>query len=78
MNETNVSPDRLWTQTETAARLGVSVRTLQRLKATGAIGYSLIGADQAYRRPRTYHRQSDIDAYLEAISHEVRVAAQLN
>lgn len=44
---------------EAAVALGCSVRTLERLKTSGQIGYVTVGAK------RVYFSRHDIDAYLK-------------
>jgi excisionase family DNA binding protein len=44
------SDEQLWTQDQAAAYLGVSVRTLQRMRAAGEIGFMTVGTGT--RRPR--------------------------
>lgn len=52
----------LLTWAEVAVALGCSVRTVQRLKANGQIGYTTRGVGS---QPRVYFRQSDVDKYLQ-------------
>lgn len=52
------SPD-LMTWAEAAVTLGCSIRTLQRIKAAGLIGFTTIGST-------VYFLPSDIDTYIES------------
>lgn len=63
--------DRL-TFEETATRIGCSVRTVERLKAKGLLGYGVIGVGN---RPSVYFTQDDIDAYLATTRRPARKSA---
>jgi Helix-turn-helix domain len=58
---------------ETAAMLGVSMRTLARLRAEGRIGYLNVGV--GVKRQTIYFTQRHIDQYLASTRHEVKVKA---
>jgi excisionase family DNA binding protein len=62
--------ETLLTVAEAAAMLGVSVRTIDRLRDTGQIGCTRIGGGV---RPRVYYRQVDVLAYLRRVTTPVNV-----
>lgn len=61
--------DQKYDWAETCLMIGCSMRTLQRLRANGLIGYTTIGVG---KRPRVYFTQRHIDAFLASASHDVK------
>lgn len=61
--------DRL-TFEQAAVRIGCSVRTVERLKQAGLIGYGVIGIGN---RSSIYFTPEDVDAYIATTRHEVRI-----
>lgn len=62
------SPD-LMTWAETAVVLGCSVRTLQRLRASGQIGFTSVGST-------VYFMPSDVSEYIESQRHKPSLAGR--
>jgi excisionase family DNA binding protein len=63
--------DSLLTTAETAAMLGVSARTVERLRAAGQLDCTPVGGGV---RPRVYYRQADVLAYLRRVVTPVRAS----
>ena len=51
------------TAAEAAAMLGVSVRTIERLRAAGELGYVTVG-----RKVRVYYPRADVIAYQARVT----------
>ena len=59
------------TGAEAAAMLGVSTRTIERLRAAGELGYVTVG-----RKVRVYYPRADVLAYQARVSEPVTTPAR--
>jgi excisionase family DNA binding protein len=61
-NDDSASPPRLYRLDQAAEYLGISVRTLHRMREAGEIGYVTVGTGS--RRPRIRISQQHLEEYL--------------
>jgi excisionase family DNA binding protein len=66
-NDDSASPPRLYRLDQAADYLGVSVRTLHRMREAGEIGYLTVGTGT--RRPRVRISQQHLDEYVLRAEH---------
>lgn len=67
---TNGTAERL-TYEQAAVMLGCSVRTVERLKKSGALGHHIVGVGAV---PRVYFTEADVQKYLRTTARPAKSA----